>query len=1347
MTENEESNAGDKSSRWDVSRRRFLKGAAIGTGVVAADLSLSGGLAGAATNTITTENAKLGTAASDWDIDNFDESIEGFATEYSVNAGQTVTFKIKTDSKKYQIRIFRMGWYNGLGARLITTIPKTLTTAQAQPAPISDPVSGIVDCGNWGASATWAVPSNAVSGVYVANLERLDAQGGDNRIMFVVRNDGRAAKIMLQTSDTTYQAYNTWGGNSLYTGTANYGRAVKVSYNRPMRGSEIENNFFYGEYPLVRWLERNGYDVTYCGDIDTHRSGSQLLNKKVFISSGHDEYWSGAQRANVEAAIAAGVNVAFLTGNECFWRIRFENSVDGQNTPNKTIVCYKETLESAKIDPSTEWTGTWRDPRFSTPTNGGGRPENALTGTFFRAIDNLTDPDFPIEVPYAYRRHRLWRNTSIANLTAGTKATLAAATLGYEWNTDADNGFRPAGLIRLSETTQTAPQVLQDYGATYIQAPLTHYTTMYKAPSGARVFSSGSCQWNFGLDEYHLTNPEVTIPADSRMQQATMNLLADMGAQPASKQSNLVAAAASTDTLPPVSTIVSPAVGAIVPIGSPVVISGTSVDSGGGVVAGVEVSVDNGTTWHPATGTSAWSYSFVPTALGSITIKVRAVDDSCNLEKTGPTRSITGGQRTAPCSIWPAGTLPAVADSNDAGAIEAGVRFRTQTDGFIKAIRFYKGAGNTGTHVGHLWSNTGALLGTATFSGETATGWQQASLTTPVAVSAGVTYVASYFAPVGHYSADADYFNTSFDLAPLTALANGVDGANGVYRYGSSGFPTQTYGAANYWVDVVFDTDDQLAPTVVERSPNVNIQAVGISTTVSAVFSEAMLPSSIVIELRDPANALMAGAVSYIATERRGVFTPSAPLNAATVYTAKVVAAKDASGHNMAASTSWSFTTASPIGGYPASLWTSASVPATLVNADPNPVELGLRFTSDADALVTAIRFYKDPANSGTHTGHLWSVSGAMLAAVAFTSESASGWQQANLSVPVAITKNTGYVVSYHTTSGFYPSTAGFFGSDYDRAPLHAAATGSSGNENGLYLYTATGGFPINTWNGTNYWVDLVTVRPPDNAAPTVVDYAPAAGLEVVDPAEPITASFSEALNPATLVFTLQGPGNTPVSAIVGYDANLLVATLTPVAGLAAGTTYSVSVTTKDLAGNQMASPLAWSFTTAPSAGAYPVTLWPTSAIPDAPSANDPGSVEVGVKIRSDIDGRITGIRFYKGDGNTGSHVGHLWSSAGDLLGSAVFTNETATGWQQAKFSTPIPITAGLTYVASYLAPNGHYAATSGGMVAGINSPPLRALGDGVDGGNGVYAYGPGSFPTGTYGSANYWVDVIFVSP
>ena len=1347
MAGNEESNAGESSNRWDVSRRRFLKGAALGTGVVAADLSLPGGFAGAATNTITTENAKLGNAASDWDIDTFDQSIEGFASEYSVNAGQTVTFKIKTDSKKYQIRIFRLGWYNGLGARLITTIARTLTTAQVQPAPITDPFTGIVDCGNWAASATWAVPANAVSGVYVANLERLDAQGGENRIMFVVRNDGRAANIMLQTSDTTYQAYNTWGGNSLYTGTANWGRAVKVSYNRPLQGSEIENNFFYGEYPLVRWLERNGYDVTYCGDVDTHRSGSQLLNKKVFISSGHDEYWSGAQRANVEAAIAAGVNVAFLTGNECFWRIRFENSVDGQNTPNKTIVCYKETLEGAKTDPSTEWTGTWRDPRFSTPANGGGRPENALTGTFFRAIDNLTDPDFPIEVPYAYRRHRLWRNTSIVNLTAGTKATLAAATLGYEWNTDADNGFRPAGLVRLSETTQTAPQVLQDYGSTYIQAPLTHYTTMYKAPSGARVFSSGSCQWSFGLDDYHLTNPEVTIPADSRMQQATMNLLADMGVQPASKQSDLVAVTASTDILPPISTISSPLAGATVPIGAPVVITGTSVDVGGGVVAGVEVSVDNGTTWHPATGTSAWTYSFVPTALGPITIKVRAVDDSCNLEKTGPTRVINGGQRTPPCSIWPAGTLPAVSDSNDAGAIEAGVRFRTQTDGFIKAIRFYKGAGNTGTHVGHLWSNTGALLGTATFSGETATGWQQANLATPVAVSAGVTYVASYFAPVGHYAADAGYFATSFDLAPLTALANGIDGANGVYRYGSSGFPNQTYGSANYWVDVVFDTDDQLAPTVVDRSPAANIQAVATNTTVSAVFSEAMTPASILIELRDPANVLVPGTVSYVAAERRAVFTPTAPLNVGTAYTAKVTAAKDATAHSMVGTTSWSFTTASALGAYPTSLWTSASVPATLVNADPNAVELGVRFTADADALVTAIRFYKDPANNGTHTGHLWTASGVMLASVAFTGESGSGWQQANLTTPVNITKNTVYVVSYHTTSGFYPSTAGFFGSNYDRAPLHAPASGSAGNENGLYLYTATGGFPTGSWNGTNYWVDAIFNRPPDNSAPTVVDFSPSTGLEAVDPSSTVVAAFSEPINTSTLVFTLKGPGNSSVPASVSYDANASIATLIPTSPLAAGTLYSVSVSAKDLAGNAMATPATWTFTTAVAVGGYPITIWPTSAVPATPAANDSGSVEVGVKFRSDIDGSVTGIRFYKGAGNTGTHVGHLWSSAGTLLGSAVFANESATGWQQVNFSSPIPVTAGLTYVASYLAPNGHYAATSAGLQAGVNNPPVRAIADGVDGGNGVYAYGAGGFPTGSYGGANYWVDIVFTSP
>jgi hypothetical protein len=126
----------------------------------------------------------------------------------------------------------------------------------------------------------------------------------------------------------------------------------------------------------------------------------------------------------------------------------------------------------------------------------------------------------------------------------------------------------------------------------------------------------------------------------------------------------------------------------------------------------------------------------------------------------------------------------------------------------VTGVRFYKQTGNTGTHVGRLWTATGTLLGTVTFSSETASGWQQATFTTPIPISAGTTYVVTYYAPAGHYSADAGYFaNTAVDRPPLHALADGVDGPNGIYRYGTGGvFPTGTYQSTNYWVDAVFQT-------------------------------------------------------------------------------------------------------------------------------------------------------------------------------------------------------------------------------------------------------------------------------------------------------------------------------------------------------------------------------------------------------------------------------------------------------------------------------------------------------------------------------------------------------------
>ena len=120
---------------------------------------------------------------------------------------------------------------------------------------------------------------------------------------------------------------------------------------------------------MIRWLEANGYDVTYFSGMDADRYGNLILNHKIYLTVGHDEYVSGNQRTNLEAAQTAGVNMAFFSGNEVFWKTRWENSIDGANTPYRTLVCYKETLANAVIDPADPptWTGTWRDPRFSPP--------------------------------------------------------------------------------------------------------------------------------------------------------------------------------------------------------------------------------------------------------------------------------------------------------------------------------------------------------------------------------------------------------------------------------------------------------------------------------------------------------------------------------------------------------------------------------------------------------------------------------------------------------------------------------------------------------------------------------------------------------------------------------------------------------------------------------------------------------------------------------------------------------------------------------------------------------------------------------------------------------------------
>jgi hypothetical protein len=776
------------------------------------------------TSVIACENTLPGDPPSDWQVSGAgDPTIQGFATSMSVNVGETESFKIDTPAKSYHIDILRVGYYQGDGARkVVSRLLPTAALPQSQPACLNDTApTGLIDCGDWKVSASWTVPSNAVSGLYIAHLVR-DDTSGDSLIPFVVRNDASHSDILFQTSDETWQAYNTYGGNSLYQCTVNcppgnpqaYKGAAKVSYNRPFHSAADDNGaswFLYAEYPMIRFLEGNGYDVTYTSGLDVATRGSLLLNHKAFLSVGHDEYWSGDQRANVEAALAAGVNLAFFSGNEVFWKTRWEPSIDGSSTAGRTLVTYKETHFNAPTDPQDPptWTGTWMDPRFSPPADGG-RPQNALTGQLFTVNAGTTD----IQVPAYYSKLRLWRNTAVANLQPGQTATLGAGigTLGYEWDADADNGFRPAGLFDLSSTTDTTAQPFTDYGSNTTTGTVTHHLTLYRAPSGALVFGAGTVQWSWGLDS---ANPSGKT--DPTMQQATVNLFADMGAQPATLISGLTPATLSTDTTPPTSTITSPSPGAPLSDGSAGTVTGTATDAGGGVVAGVEVSTDGGATWHPVTTMSApstsvtWSYSWVAHGNPTTTIESRAVDDSGNLEKPGPGVAVNVN---CPCSIWGNGTTPGGIDSGDANSIEVGVKFRTDTFGVATGVRFYKASTNTGTHIGNLWSSSGQLLASATFTNESASGWQQVNFTQPVLVYPNTTYVASYFAPKGHYSQNEGYFYTvppigatgsHVDSPPLHALRNTNGVTNGVYAYSTgSTFPNNTFNAENYWVDVVF---------------------------------------------------------------------------------------------------------------------------------------------------------------------------------------------------------------------------------------------------------------------------------------------------------------------------------------------------------------------------------------------------------------------------------------------------------------------------------------------------------------------------------------------------------------
>jgi hypothetical protein len=868
----------------------------------------------APTNPIACENGQTGNPRAEWDITGAGSpSIQGFATDISVNHGETVRFKINTPAFGYRLDIYRLGYYGGNGARKVATILPSVPLPQAQPACTTESATGLVECSGWSVSASWAVPSNAVSGVYLAKLVRTDGVGGENHIVFVVRDDEGRADLLVQTSDTTWQANNTYGGSSLYSGGP-AGRAYKVSYDRPFttRGTSPRNWLFHAEYPMLRWLEANGFDVSYTTGADSDRRGAELLEHKAFLTLGYDEYWSADQRAHVEAARAGGVHLAFFTAKSLFWKHRWEAGSDPTGSAHRTLVCYKETHDNGKIDPvANVWTGTWRDPRFSPPADGG-RSENTLTGLSFAV--NAAAPSI-IEVPAEFGRLRFWRNTAIAGLAAGDVAALPMGTLGDEWDEAPEIG-RPASLLALSRTRRTVPYRLLDFGSSYGTGTGTHTLTLYRDAIGrAFVFAAGTAQWSWGLDRW----PDRDLTSlDLRMQQATLNLLTDMGAQPLTPQPGLICSTTGHDETPPSSVITSPAPGAVVPRGTPLAIHGAASDAGGSVAI-VEVSTDGGLTWAMATGTTDWTFQWTPTSSGSVMLLSRAYDDSANTEVPGGGVTVTvtdPAARVCPCTIWQPEVMPTSIDSGGGSPVELGLKFQSKVRGYVTGVRFYKSPANTGPHIGNLWTTTGVRLATVTFSGESGSGWQTASFSRAVAIEPNTTYVVSYHTTTGHYSYSGNYFaGRAIENGPLVALAGP---SNGLFSYSATSvIPAESQSSPNYWVDVVFDPNapDTSPPTIMATSPSSGAIAAA-SVQVTVTFDEPVATETVTagtFELRDASEGAVAVTISQQPELRRIVLTPTTALQERQTYSVRVRGGAggvtDLKGNPLAADASWTFST------------------------------------------------------------------------------------------------------------------------------------------------------------------------------------------------------------------------------------------------------------------------------------------------------------------------------------------------------------------------------------------------------------------------------------------------------
>ncbi len=433
------------------------------------------------------ENLRTGTAAWAAGLDAGPESIiGGYGLPASLASGDTLRLFVAAQSSRVSISIYRLGWYGGAGARLLARHGDR--TAPPQPA-CSPPVPGPSVC-PWLETDHFVVDQSWVPGLYVAKFA--DSLGRSRAFPFVVRSN-RPTAFVVVLPFATYQAYNDWGGASLYGGPgatpsevyAN--RAVKVSSARPLSASVMTGMLLGLDYLLVRWLEQNAYDVSYITDYDFHRGGGDPAIAWLF--SGHSEYWSWPMWLRAKAARAQGISLGFLGGNDIYWLVRYETAaVNGLEAP--VVVCYRDATQ----DPLGDTPGLATVRFRSSPNN---TPENELVGVM-SVPGKLQVRNSPVDLVVANGSDPLMAGT---DLTTGEHIPRAA---GWEGDRIVENGATPPSIRILF----ASPYVLaEDATATQLMQ-----ATVYRWPaSGALVYASGQpgFTWSLASFDRHIARPPI----------------------------------------------------------------------------------------------------------------------------------------------------------------------------------------------------------------------------------------------------------------------------------------------------------------------------------------------------------------------------------------------------------------------------------------------------------------------------------------------------------------------------------------------------------------------------------------------------------------------------------------------------------------------------------------------------------------------------------------------------------------------------------------------------------------------------------------------------------------------